>query len=209
MSARLHVSANQWRTSILKACIGTNVTRGVAEDIADACLALLATGNDPLPCLLKCLQEFESSDQAASGPSQDKHTDLGHLQVLRHGPSAIDLVHADRPTRLSANAPELVLGLAQARHHSHGLRTQVAIDDGEWVELGEALAAPAQLTASTKISLRSAGIDTPDPISMTNLPQPSREDWQNLQRCADRILVPADATSREDAGVGDGQTDND
>ena len=33
--------------------------------------------------------------------------------------------------------------------------------------------------------------------------------WRDLQHFADRILVPADATSREDAGVGDGQTDND
>lgn len=209
MSASLHVSANQWRTSILKACIGSNVARGVAEDIADAGLALLATGHDPLPSLLKCLQEFQVSARAAGWPHQNKTIELGHVQVLHHGPSVIDLVQAGRLTHLSADSPELVLGLAQARNHSHGMRTRIAVDGGDWAELEEVLATTEQLEASTQLKMRSKATQDPTPLSMTSLPQPTRQGWQALQHFANQILVPADATSREDAGVGDGQTDND
>ena len=209
MSTSLHVSANQWRTSILKACIGSNVARGVAEDIADAGLALLATGNDPLPSLLQCLADFEVAVPATNWPRQNNPTDLGHLQVLHHGPSAIDLSQAGRQPTLTVDSPELLLGLAQARSHSHGLDFQIAIDDGNWSGLDDVMAVPLQLSASTKMALRARSSDEPKPLSTTNLPQPSRQDWRALQNFADKILVPADASSREDAGVGDGQTDND
>ena len=209
MSSSLHVSANQWRTSILKACIGANVARGVAEDIADAGLALLANGNDPLPSLLTCLQAFDAPAQEASWPRSGSTADLGQLQVLHHGPSAIDLVQAGIQTQFSPDSHALVLGLAQARCHSHGLCTQVAFDDGEWIPLDQAISRSADQTSGSPIQLRSAGIEEPKSLSATHLPQPKREDWQALQGFADQILVPADATSREDAGVGDGQTDND
>ena len=41
MTPPLHISANQWRMSVLKACVGMQVARGIAEDMADGCIALL------------------------------------------------------------------------------------------------------------------------------------------------------------------------
>ena len=209
MTSTLHVSANQWRTSILKACIGTQVVRGIAEDVADAGLALLALGQDPLPPLLDCLHAYQTSTQGCDWPRHDDSMDLGHLLVLHHGPSAIDMVQAGLQPQFTTDAPILILGLAQARGHSHGLNPQVSIDDSPWLELDECLAQPEPFSASSKMRLRTSGTGDPKPLSTTQLPQPSRQNWRDLQQFADQILVPADATSREDAGVGDGQTDND
>lgn len=209
MSANLHVSANQWRTSILKACIGAGVARGVAEDLADAGLALLALQYDPLPSVLACLNNHQSHTPAISWPNEPDEVELGQLQVLQHGPSVIDLAQSGVTTSCQIDAPDLLLGLAQARLHSHGVVLSCSLDRVSWHTPATALQQITTAPPFGPISLRLARTDQPCAMDMTNLPQPSRSNWRELQDLTAEILVPADATSREDAGVGDGQTDND
>ena len=168
----LYVSANQWRMSMLKACIGANVVRGVAEDIADAGLALLALGYDPLPQLLHCLEQFQPDPPQIDWPKSLDAMDLGHLQVLHHGPSLIDLVQAGGEPNLSIDSPLLLLGLAQARLHSHGVGIDVQFDQGNWFSPKAALATTLNIAGSSAISLRPAKSGTPIPLAATHLPQP-------------------------------------
>ncbi|MEP0941760.1 MAG: hypothetical protein ABJH63_00235 [Rhizobiaceae bacterium] len=209
MSTNLHVSANQWRMSILKACIGAHVARGVAEDIADAGLALLALQHDPLPSVLACLNNHQSHTSTVTWPNGSDKVEFGQMHVLHHGPSVIDLAQSGTTISCQIDAPDLLLGLAQARLHSHGVTLHCNFDDDDWRTPTIALQQINAATSSRPFSLRLSQTDEPVAMNMTQLPQPSRENWCELQDFTAEILVPADATSREDAGVGDGQTDND
>jgi hypothetical protein len=208
-AANLHVSANQWRMSILKACVGSYLPRGIAEDVADAGLAVLAQGVDPLPCLLTSLENYQPQSPQIHWPKSDGVCQLGGLQVLHHGPSVVDLVQAGAQPEFEIDRPLLLLGLAQARLHSHGLGLEVHLDGSNWTTPAEAIAQLSTDSQPCSMSLRSASNGDPVSLNATQLPQPKRDQWQTLQTLAAQIMVPADATSRADAGSGAAQTDND
>ncbi len=211
MKSAIHISANQWRTSILKACVGVEVARGVAEDIADASLAILALGQNPLKLLLDRLNAFQPSanhaDTIPNWPVVGETAQLGSLSVLRFGPSVIDMVQAKIICSCHIDNMTLLLGLAQARLHSHGIQFECSRDGTTWQTIEVAFSGKNVPAGAATCWLRASNSQTPHPFNMTRLPQPTREDWATLQGFANQILVPADDSNRADAGAG--LTDND
>ncbi|NKB54064.1 MAG: hypothetical protein GKR97_17940 [Rhizobiaceae bacterium] len=211
MTSALHISANQWRTSVLKACVGTLVARGIAEDIADACLALLALQQNPLQPLLGCLNTFHPSSSDVDGvpdwPDVGATAHLGSLQVLKFGPSIIDMAQAGIVCNCDIDSMILLLGLAQARLHSHDMQLECSRDGTNWQTIDGAISSGNVHSGPETCWLRAQKAQSRTPLNMTNLPQPRREDWVSLQQFADQIMVPADDSNRADAGAG--LTDND
>ena len=207
MSDKLHISANQWRVTMLKACVGKLVARGVAEDIADGCMALLAAGQNPLMPLLEALDSFGPTASPPAWPTKSDTAELGSVQVLLHGPSVIDMAHAAYTCSCEIDNMPLLLGLAQARLHSHGAVLEVSADGSDWQKVRKVLRDGRALPDGGTIWLRMSGTTEPLPLKSTNLPQPKRANWAKLQAYADQIMVPADDTNRADAGAG--LTDND
>jgi len=207
MTTPMHISANQWRVTILKACVGTQVARGVAEDIADASIALLALGQNPLMPVLETLGQYESTTTSPAWPNGSDTVQLGSLQVLHHGPSIIDMAQAGLICCCDIDSHPLLLGLAQARLHSHGIQFEYCDDGSNWRPVITILSNGQALPDGGPVWLRTSSSGEIVPAQLTNLPQPTRENWARLQTYADQIMVPADDTNRADAGAG--LTDND
>ena len=207
MSQELHISANQWRVTMLKACVGTQVARGVAEDVADGCMALLAAGHNPLTPLLEALDSFDPTATPPSWPSNSEPADLGPVQVLHHGPSVIDMAHAGLTCRCEIDNMPLLLGLAQARLPSHGTVLELSADGSNWQGIRGVLRDGRALPDIGSTWLRMSDKLSPQPLKSTELPQPKPVNWAKLQTYADQIMVPADDANRADAGAG--LTDND
>lgn len=206
-SNSVRLSANQWKVTVLKACIGAGVTRGVAEDVAEAALALLSLGYDPLDELLMCLELFSP----AKPPTGDR-TDTGHIRfqqisLANHGPSMIDLAQAGNRVTFQVEHPVLFAGMAQARVISAGIGFEIAIGNGDWLTPDRFLAERSPMPKGTELSLKSTGKNNTPHLKPCNPPQPEPDDWAKLQSFANLILVPADSTNRADAGAG--LTDND
>lgn len=208
----LHVSANQWRTGLIKACIGARVVRGVAEDVADACLALLAQHHDPLSGVLDDLDRWNKAGAGMVVPtfqSIKNHCRCDTpVATLGHGPSIIDLAQAGRTVDCIVDDVGLALGFAQSRHHSHGAVFEVQIGDADiWQPVGEAIRQTVESSGATRLVLRLQSQEKPARLDLTQLPQPVAGEWLRLQELTKEIMVPADSTNRADAGAG--LTDND
>ncbi|MEP1208944.1 MAG: hypothetical protein ABJM29_13640 [Rhizobiaceae bacterium] len=207
MTSNLHISANQWRVSILKACIGAHVARGVAEDIADAALALLELNQNPLASLLDRLDGFQPSAPTPPWPGSTQSASLGPLQVLHHGPSLVDMAQAGIACACEIDDLALLLGLAQSRLYSHGISFEYSRNGTDWQSVSVVAHNRITQTDNGPIWLRKTTSGDLVPLKLTNLPQPTPHDWARLLALASQIMVPADDTNRADAGAG--LTDND
>lgn len=207
MTVVLHISANQWRVTILKACIGGQVARGIAEDIADGCIALLGLGQNPLLPLLESLDQFGPAPSSPAWPRTSAGTSLGRLNVMHHGPSVVDMAQAGIICSGEMDNHPLLLGLAQARLHSHGICFDYSKDGSNWRKVAHILKNQQALPDGVSFWLRKSDTGDAEPVKLTKLSQPNRKNWAKLQKYADQIMVPADDTNRADAGAG--LTDND
>lgn len=207
-----HVSANQWRTGLLKACVGAHVVRGVAEDIADACLALLTLDRDPLPAMLALLDDWKRPTTNTPPPQfkaiGDRQCCGSAIAVLAHGPSIIDLAQAGRTVDCEVDSGLLLLGLAQSRSHSQGVMFEILPEGGAtWTDVATSISSNLSSVAPNCMSVRLKSTGERLKQDLTQLPQPSAEHWTRLQKLTEAILVPADSSNRADAGAG--LTDND
>ena len=206
-TSRLRLSVNQWRTTVLKACIGANVPRGTAEDLAEGATALLSHGIDPLPVLLPCLQVFDPVAPSLNWPGETQAVDLGPVTVLHHGPSLVDMAQAGHTIACRIDAPELLLGMAMWRGHTLQLPFQFAVNDDDWQDAADS-ADLSSTDGTIRLRLNPSPASTlPSALGDASPLQPQRSDFQKLQKFADEILVPADDSNRADAGAG--LTDND
>lgn len=196
-----HLSANQLKLTILKACIGVGVARGVAEDVADACLVLLSQGHDPLRSMISCIKKHHVLRECRS-PNRCLEMELGNSIVLTHGPSILDLAQAGSTVSCTIDCLILLLGLAEARFHCHGTRFELRRNGGKWFDVAEMLANIDHVQQDVRITLRLREFIRPEPPVMKGLVRPSNQDWKEIEQLARSILVPADRSSRADAGAG-------
>ena len=197
----MRISANQWRTSVLKACVGAYVARGVAEDIADACLALLELGQDPLPVLLPLIEKFDGSVQPAEWQARGGVYAASSTKVLMDGPSIFDLAEAGKTVRCSVDEGLMTFALMAARMKSHDVLFDLVMNGDQIKNMTSVQFGPAEIVV--RLSTDSKTREQPAHA----FPVPNENDWIRLQKLADEILVPADDTNRADAGAG--LTDND
>lgn len=196
-----HISANQWRTSVLKACVGAYVARGVAEDIADACVVLLSLGRDPLPELLPLIGDFSPDLKPANWAVDDKAWTVPCAHILVDGPSVVDLAETGKQVRCQVDDGLLLFGLCTARHLSHESGFDLMIGGNPIMTIDEIGGGRVDVAVQMNRNIhRPKKNAKPFPI-------PTDENWDKLQRFAAEILVPADETNRADAGAG--LTDND
>jgi hypothetical protein len=206
-SAPLRLSANQWRTTIHKVCVGAGIARGNAEDVAEAGLALLGLQINPLDCLFYCLDQDRQSSSDLRWSHADESVKLMKVQVLHHGPSIVDLAQCGMVAACQIDDLMLLAGLARARFHSHGARFQISTDGHTWRNLAPVIVDPGPRRRNMPVWLRLDAITDLQRPDLSNLISPSWDDWRRLLKLADKILVPADAANRADAGAG--TTDND
>ncbi|MGI9366483.1 MAG: hypothetical protein ACR2O8_14970 [Rhizobiaceae bacterium] len=192
---------------MLKACVGAGVARGISEDVADAVLALLLLGHDPLDELLMCLETFSPAKPPNGDRSESGQIRFQQVSLLNHGPSMIDLAQAGNIVSFPNEQPVLIAGLAQARAMSNGRGFEIATGNSEWVTPERFLAERPAVFQGAELSLRQTGEQNIPRLTRCNAPQPNPDHWAKLQCFANLILVPADSTNRADAGAG--LTDND
>ena len=200
MADLISVSANEIRSTVLKACVGCRVERGVASEIADAVALVGSHGIDLSSDLVGALDAFP----AATGKHAQwlKHEDGGcsaeRAHVLIDGPSMVDFCMLYGRATAMLDSGSLLLAVALMR--SVG---SARIGDGIIEPLS-----PARLTepnVPVEVCLVAEG-----GTSLTaggERPHVNAEAWEHLKLHAAKILVPADASNLADAGAG--TTDND
>lgn len=193
----LTVSANEFAVTIRKSCIGAGVARGVAEDIATGALAAAARGLIVLPPLLDALDAFcpKSADweRTAGGWVAERAT------ALNDAPSVVDLASTGAHVSISTfDQPVLLLGCALAAQEPFAVRFGVE----DWQDCGSISQQPNGPCA-IHLRLAATAETAANPAALTVM----QNDWQALEAYAQALLVPADDTTRGDAGAGTDDND--
>lgn len=213
------VSANELTVSVLKAGIGAHVPRGVAHDIAQACLALLVWGKDPLAAFLASVENWEAS---VMDIPRWKRIESGWFVDAGPGvclaPSLVDFARVAGEEGFAActemDQPVLALGCALAAQGRGEGPFQICFEkpvgngDASWFAVDAPDVSLPLLDRNTFVALRRTAEVTPR-SSVGTLGGYVVDDtsWRAVQKMADRLLVSANAANRTDAGAG--TTDND
>ncbi len=193
----LTVSANEFTVTIRKACIGAGVARGVADDIASGALAAASQGFVLLPPLLDALDAYDAQTadwaETASGWTTDKAT------ALNDAPSIVDFATNGQAVSVGTfDQPVLLLACALAVPEAFA----IAIGTSGWLDCADVSAQP---NGPCAICLRPAKSDKSllRPTALTVM----QSDWLALESYAKNLLVPANDTTRGDAGAGNNDND--
>ena len=204
----MKVSAGEYSSTCLKACLGAGIERGLAVEIGPACAEMALRGINPLSELIALFADIEGSEnrweKSANGWS------IREIRSLENAISMVDFATVSGLMGTHATdiqIPDFLIGLCLHRTRSQRVVFEMSIQGGKWLSLAADSVKLFELAKTGKISLRcdpNASIPELQDITAIDV---STDDWESLSPWTYKTLVPADHASRADAGAGN--TDND
>lgn len=190
----MHVSSNELKTTVYKACVGQGVLRGIAQDISNALVApqradMGNEGIDPalapaIGRLIDLLNAFDGGARDTIAPSMaDEAVELAAANILDHGPSLVDLAVAfcgRGPIRISV------------------------LDDRTWLErLLDCRGVNYSLNETGgSLELVAHGVEPETKTAPSGGFEVDEIQWAQLVAFANKTLVLSSDLTRADAGAG-------
>ncbi len=206
------VSAAEFANTVIKACLGAGVERGVSEEVGPACMELSLRNLPSLEPLIKQLEREAGKPQSeqAHWVRGNKGWKTERITSLDAAVSMIDFasISGNDGARAEMTAvPHICIGTALSNARYTKRRLEVSLADEDWFDAESDLDRLHMLPVDQPMAIRfrheSAG-DAKVGISAIEVP---KQVWHSLDIWTSNTLVSADESSRADAGAGN--TDND
>lgn len=210
----MKLSLYEIETTIRKACVGSGLAFGVAEDIGKACAWLALHQINDITSVLKAITSKNKNPHIVSNNAG--YLIFSDAAIAINGPSMIDLLIADHSLKnIQIQNPDsilLLIGLAGISTKHFDLVFNFTFSKGKKISVSDNgvnnmnsipntdsiiyLSCQSKKTMPSKVKTSFKGSEI------------NSSEWKQIENLAAKTYVPASHTSRSE-GAGAGLTDND